>query len=473
MKTILEKTKTERSIRNVYLIAFILLFLSYIITLYANRQLVKQAHWVEHANKVIHNLDGMMGKTTDAETGIRGYVLTKRIEFLAPFYKSKEIVDSLYDETYKLNIDNAEQNLRLTTLKKDIDERFGQFNYGKNAFEQNNRERTDSMKNMREASIRLMNNIRNSISTMQRGEKKLLSERESMMKKTFAVINTITIVSLAIAFSLVFFGLVTYMRVSKERRKAKQELIEYEEQLKNRIDELDNVNTELIKMRSQEKFAVTGRIARAIAHEVRNPLTNINLATEQLKSEMPQKDENSGFLFDMINRNSNRINQLISDLLNSTKFSELNYEKIPVNSLLDETLEEAGDRIALNKVTLRKKYTKSACNVSVDKVKIKIAFLNIIINAIEAMDEGEEKILTVETRTDSKKCKIIISDNGIGMDNESVGRLFEAYFTNKPKGNGLGLTNTQNIILNHNGEISVESVKGAGTSFTITLDCIS
>ena len=217
-------------------------------------------------------------------------------------------------------------------------------------------------------------------------------------------------------------------------------------------------------MRSQEKFAVTGRIARAIAHEVRNPLTNINLATDQLKTEVVEKDENSAFLFDMINRNSNRINQLISDLLNSTKFSELNYEKIPVNNLLDETLQEAEDRIALNKVQVIKKYTRAAGNVSVDKVKIKIALLNIIINAIEAMEQKEERVLTVETKVEGKKCKIVISDN------ESVGRLFEAYFTSKPKGNGLGLTNTQNIILNHNGEISVDSSKGVGTNFIINLD---
>jgi signal transduction histidine kinase len=222
-------------------------------------------------------------------------------------------------------------------------------------------------------------------------------------------------------------------------------------------------------MRSLEKFAVTGRIARAIAHEIRNPLTNINLASDQLKTEMVQKDDNT-FLFDMISRNSSRINQLLSDLLNSTKFSELNYEKISANDLLDETLQEAEDRIALNRIKIIKKYEPFIRTISVDKAKIKVAFLNLIINAIEAMEGKENRELILETKTENNRCKIFVSDNGGGMDTESVGRLFEAYFTSKPKGNGLGLTNTQNIILNHNGEISVESIKGQGTTFIIILN---
>ena len=209
-----------------------------------------------------------------------------------------------------------------------------------------------------------------------------------------------------------------------------------------------------------EKFAATGRIARTIAHEVRNPLTNINLAVDQLKTEVVlQQDETSEMLFAMIKRNSTRINQLISDLLNSTKFSELTYEKISINDLLDETLKEAEDRIALTNVEVVKKYSTDVCDISVDKGKIKIAFLNIIINAIEAMENKTGSVLTLETKGENGKCKVIISDNGSGLDSESANRLFEPYFTSKPKGNGLGLTNTQNIILNHKGEIAVETAK--------------
>ena len=221
-------------------------------------------------------------------------------------------------------------------------------------------------------------------------------------------------------------------------------------------------------MRSIEKFASTGRIARTIAHEVRNPLTNINLAMEQLKSEIAEGDDNT-ILFEMVNRNSNRINQLITDLLNSTKFAELTYGKTSINTLADEALELAKDRIALYNISIVKNYSTDICDVAVDKDKLKIAFLNIIVNAIEAMDPGKG-VLTITTRGENNRCVVEIGDNGAGMDKESMGRLFEPYFTSKPKGNGLGLTNTQNIILNHKGTIQAESEKGKGTTFVITLD---
>jgi signal transduction histidine kinase len=143
---------------------------------------------------------------------------------------------------------------------------------------------------------------------------------------------------------------------------------------------------------------------------------------------------------------------------------------VSVNDLLDEVLEEAADRITLSNVKVIKKYSKDICTISVDKSKFRIAFLNLIINALEAMEGRENRELILETKGEEGKCKVIIGDTGTGMDNEAVSKLFEPYFTNKPKGNGLGLTNTQNIILNHKGDIAVQSKLGEGTSFTITLD---
>src|ERR1700749_4893956 len=145
------------------------------------------------------------------------------------------------------------------------------------------------------------------------------------------------------------------MRENMARAVAASKVQQYQDQLRERIMELRNVNKELIQMRSIEKFAATGRIARTIAHEVRNPLTNINLAVEQLQIELNgHLPESSTTMLDMINRNSARINSLITDLLNSTKFTELVYKKVSVNQLLDETLELAKDRILLNNITVIK-----------------------------------------------------------------------------------------------------------------------
>ena len=100
---------------------------------------------------------------------------------------------------------------------------------------------------------------------------------------------------------------------------------------------------------------------------------------------------------------------------------------------------------------------------------MKIAFLNIIVNAIEAM-EGEGGKLVIKTYSRNEKCFIEIRDNGSGMDEEALNKLFEPYYSRKNKGTGLGMTNTENIILSHKGSINVESSLGEGTTFTITLN---
>ncbi|MBN8789656.1 MAG: GHKL domain-containing protein, partial [Terrimonas sp.] len=173
--------------------------------------------------------------------------------------------------------------------------------------------------------------------------------------------------------------------------------------------------------------------------------------------------------YDMITRNSQRINSLITELLNSTRFIELKSQAISINQLLDEALSLAEDRIMLNGIQVIKQYDADICDLVVDQEKIKIAFLNIIVNAIEAM-ESEKGVLTIKTYAKQKKCYIEITDNGSGMDAEALSKLFEPYYSRKAKGTGLGLTNTENIILSHKGSINVESVLGEGTTFIITLN---
>jgi len=148
---------------------------------------------------------------------------------------------------------------------------------------------------------------------------------------------------------------------------------------------------------------------------------------------------------------------------------QLEIVPVNINQLLDEALELAQDRIELNHIKVEKYYDKDICEIQVDKEKIKLAFLNIIVNAVEAM-KNDTGILELRTFKQRNKCVVEIKDNGIGMDEETMQKLFEPYFTGKPKGNGLGLTHTQNIILNHKGSIHVRSKPGNGSAFIVTLN---
>ena len=216
-----------------------------------------------------------------------------------------------------------------------------------------------------------------------------------------------------------------------------------------------------------EKLAVTGRVVRTLAHEIRNPLTNINLSIEQLQSE--NKDDELTTYFDIIKRNSKRINDLITDLLHSSKPTEVKMDHYSINDVLEETLQMAIDRMTLKGIRIEKKYSNNLCDVQVDKEKMKIALLNSIINAVEAMPE-KNGILEISTYSIENKCIVKIEDNGTGIKREQIGRLFEPYFTSKSTGVGLGLATTHNILQSHNAVIDVESELGKGTCFTITFE---
>lgn len=467
MKRIFDKVKADKRIIIGYSASLFLLLITYLVTLLANKELKDRSNRLEHTYNVLFNLEYLLSIIKDAETGVRGYALTRDINFLDPYMHSQEKADSLQQHLLILTKDNPVQVTRLNELKVVMDRRFSMFEESLNYYRNGTVDSNFISRSKQLEAKRLMNKIRLTISIMQNEERHLLAERDTDLKSTFASINSITFTSLALTLLLVIIGFVTYTNENKARKVALQNIKEYQEQLSKRIDELNTVNAQLVQMRSMEKFTATGRIARTIAHEVRNPLTNINLATSQLKTDLTSADENILYLFDIIDRNSNRINKLISDLLQTTKFSELSFAVVSVNELLDETLLMAEDRIGLNHIRIEKKYAGNI-RINVDKEKIKIAFLNIIINAIEAMEPDMGK-LKIETKTEGKNCVVHISDNGIGMDENSLNKLFEPYFTNKPSGNGLGLANTQNIIFNHKGTITVSSTEGRGSIFVIQL----
>lgn len=207
--------------------------------------------------------------------------------------------------------------------------------------------------------------------------------------------------------------------------------------------------------------------ASALAHEVRNPLTNINLAVEMLKTTL--KGDDQKLYLDIILRGSGRINDLVTDLLVLCQGDDLLPAKHSVHDLLDEVLAMTEDRIMLKNITVSREYTTVDCKVLVDKEKIKIALTNIIINAIDAMP-SENGRLRLITRSINEKCVIEIQDNGIGISEDNLQHIFKPYFTNKPGGMGLGLSTTQNILLANHAKMDVLSEKGKGTRFILSFD---
>lgn len=216
-----------------------------------------------------------------------------------------------------------------------------------------------------------------------------------------------------------------------------------------------------------EKLSMTGKLARNIAHEVRNPLTNISLALEQLKEEIPNGIEQTDLYINIIERNAQRISKLITELLESSKPKSLNLTKSSLNEVVKTAVSLVREQIKLEEMALVEDYTPDLPRIPLDTDLMVTAVLNLLLNAIEAMHK-HNGILEVKTYRDGDRLLVDIKDNGIGIPKENMGQLFEPFFSAKQGGAGLGLITVQNIIKSHTGEIFANSQPGEGTLFRIT-----
>lgn len=211
-----------------------------------------------------------------------------------------------------------------------------------------------------------------------------------------------------------------------------------------------------------EKREMIDRMVQALAHEVRNPLNNINLSIEQLASEMKDSDP---VYIDIIKRNSERIQDLIDKLLLSSRSSQLNLAEVILQDLINEVVKDATDRIILKKVDLQLSLFHEPLYIEADAEKLKIALLNIINNAIEAL--GENGTIKIGLELKGNRFELTIADNGCGIPAEQLPKLFDPYHTTKRNGMGLGLATTINILHSHNVDVDVQSEVNVGTEFLL------
>jgi len=457
----------RRKIKAGYIIAFVLLIISYFFIFQSTWTVQKEYDWVTNSYKAENKIAALRNSIVEVETNVRGYYITKDQSLLRTHRENQENISTIYNELKTLEAKNPNQLAKLDTIKQLIDLRLSLMKTNIAAFQQAGEQTTPFVESNRRRGQAILDSIEIHTQHFISNEEKLITERKNNLTGSFKTTQIIIFISLLTSIIAILYSLFTYIKESAARDKSTKKNIQYQKELEVNIDELKSMEAKLRELKSMEKFTATGRVARTIAHEVRNPLTNISLAAEQLQELTIQNNESS-MLLDMISRNSIRINQLVSDLLNATKIIELNIRQVSINKILEETLEMAADRLDLNRVKVEKNYATDICDVLVDEEKLKIAFLNIIVNAIEAMEKNKG-ILSLRTKNSGDSCIIEIEDNGNGMDDDTLQKLFEPYFTSKPNGNGLGLTNCQNIILSHRGSITVKSTLRKGTSFVVRL----
>lgn len=231
------------------------------------------------------------------------------------------------------------------------------------------------------------------------------------------------------------------------------------------LHDITNIKkAELANIQAQ-KLAANERLMRVLAHEIRNPLNNISLSADNL--EMSEEDpEMKPALLEIIKRNCLRINHIITELLDLTKPPELTFQQHTLQEIMDESIAMNADRINLHKITVQKDYPDLPLEISANKSKLMIAFTNILINAIEAMEINKGQ-LSISMTALPDQYQVSIRDNGKGIPEEYLSKLFEPFFTLKKNGIGLGLASSYSIIQSHRADMVVESRVNEGTNFII------
>lgn len=220
-------------------------------------------------------------------------------------------------------------------------------------------------------------------------------------------------------------------------------------------------------LKKAERLSIQGEVARIFAHELRNPIANIGMATDLISNKVSEEEKKKISRYLEILFSSNKtLNNLISNLLDASNYTSSTLNPSNLIDIVEETLDMASERIYLAGLQVMKDYGKE-CVVLADCKKLPIALLNLIVNASEAT-VPQEGILKIKVYEDSGEVVLKISDNGHGLNQEDINRVFDAFYTKKETGVGVGLSSVKNILDEHDAKINVESKLNQGTTFIIS-----
>jgi signal transduction histidine kinase len=227
------------------------------------------------------------------------------------------------------------------------------------------------------------------------------------------------------------------------------------------------------QVKQTEQSAVIGRLASAIAHEIRNPLNYINLSLDHLRTSLapsdPRKRETVERLTSQLKAEVQRINTRITEFLKYTRPARLEMEPLDLRETLTDALRMVEVQAAETGVETRLEADGAAPTVLGDSESLRSVFTNLIINGMQAMEGEEGGRLTVSLSAQNGRAQVRVADTGGGIAPEHLSNIFEPYFSTKETGTGLGLAIVKKAVDEHGGHISVESAPGAGTTFTVEL----
>jgi signal transduction histidine kinase len=269
---------------------------------------------------------------------------------------------------------------------------------------------------------------------------------------------------------VVLFGLpaVTVGLVADRERRARGEVERLNDELTGTLSRLQAAQQELLV---SERMATVGRLSLKVAHEVRNPISAIELNAEMLQDIVRARGgvdmDEAGGLVASIRDQVNTLDALTEEHLAFARFPKAHFEEESLNQLVQELADFVRPVAVRQGLTIRVETDPTVPMMEIDRTLLRQAILNLVKNGLEALSRGGE--LTIGSRTTDTGVEIFVADTGPGIPAAVGDRLFEQFFTTKPQGTGLGLSISRQIIEEHGGDLTWANRPGGGAVFTILL----
>lgn len=238
------------------------------------------------------------------------------------------------------------------------------------------------------------------------------------------------------------------------------------------LTKVHRIQEEILRM---DRLISLGKLASGIAHEIRNPLAGIKTTAQALGEEMAADDPKREYL-NRITKEIDRLNELLKTFFSFAKPQSLHLVPCHIREIINAIIPFLIKEIADKGIRFVETYHPRLPKVNIDKIQMHQVFLNLFLNAIQAMPGGGElrieaspAALSPQGDSGQSLIKIVVSDSGKGIPPHILPKIFDPFFTTKPRGIGLGLSITYQIVKKHGGTIKVDSEWEKGTSFTVTL----
>jgi len=240
-----------------------------------------------------------------------------------------------------------------------------------------------------------------------------------------------------------------------------------EQKVKQRTEELVTMQA---RVAQSERLASLGLLAAGVAHEINNPLGGILALTALTLEDLKAGDPNRENLEEVLHQ-SQRCRDIVRGLLEFSRQSRISTELVDLNKVIQDTLSLVSKQPAFFNVRVVKEWDPELPMVMADKSELQQVFMNILMNAAQAMDERGTVTIVTSRASGQDAIEVLVSDSGHGIPQEDLSRIFDPFFTTKTgeRGTGLGLSIAYGIITSHKGTISVDSKPGSGTTFTVRI----